>query len=194
MPSFPKIRKLSQVDTATDSDWYEHPVLLATFLVFLFLFVFSIYALTATGSLIKKSQDMTKSQFEEKYGQSIAQIETAYVINTIILIFSLLVVMYFMAKLIKVEKTLVLINDYVGIVFLLFIIFASSYNINTFNSVTNSGTASSISSVSIVLVVIAVIGTLFLGLKTYRNHTKHYNKTGGQKTTSQSNGQKLKVQ
>lgn len=172
MPSLPKFRQLSQYGSATDSDWYEHPVLLATFLVFLFLFVFSIYALTSTGSLIRKGQDMTKADFEEMYGQSITQIETAYVINTVILIFSLLVVMYFLSKLIKLESTIVLINDYVGIVFLLFIIFASSYNINTFNSVKNSGTASSVSSVSIVLVVIASIGVLFLSLKTYRNH-KH---------------------
>lgn len=193
MVSFPKIRKLSQVQSATDSDWYEHPVLLATFLVFLLLFIFSIYALTATGNLIKKSQDMTKNQFEQQYGQSISQIETVYVINTVILVFSLLVIVYFLAKLIKVESTLVLINDYVGIIFLLFIIFASSYNINTFNSVVNSGTASTVASISIVLVVIAVLGTIFLGFKTYRNHVNAAPK-GSLPPKPQVPVQKVKVQ
>ena len=177
MASF-KLRKLSQIQSVTDHDWYEHPILLATFLVFLFLFIFSIYALSATGNLIGKSQDMTKEQFKEKYGQEISQVETSYIINTIILIFSLLVVFYFLSKLIKLESTLVLVNDYVGISFLLFMIFAASYNVSTFKNVQNSGPASSISSVSVIIIVIAIIGLLFLGLKTYQNHEEVKNLGG----------------
>lgn len=164
-----KLKKLSQIDSVTDNDWYLHPILLSTFLVFLFLFIFSIYALTATGSLIAKSQDMTKQQFKDKYGQEISQIEACYIINTIILIFSVLVLVFFLSKLIKVKSTMVLINDYVGIAFLLFIVFAASYNVDTFNNIQNTN-SSSVSSVSAVIIIIAIIGLVFLGLKTFRNH------------------------
>jgi membrane protease YdiL (CAAX protease family) len=165
------LKKLAQISKATDSDWYQHPLLLCVFLVFLFLFIFSIYALTMTGGLIKNSQDMTKDEFKNKYGQDISQIEACYVINTITLIITVLVLMFFLSKLIKLKQLVALLKNYTTIALLLFIVFAASYNVNTFDQTQNTN-ASNVSSVSIVIIIIALIGLILIGVNTYKNHAK----------------------
>lgn len=128
----PKIFKTDPKCSVTGNNWYECPVPITIFTLFLFTFIYSIVVLINTSSMI------TDKEFsEEKYGKTLYDIFLIYIVNLVVTFLSLIVILYYIYKIIPEDYVQGLFNDIVGIVFALYIIIVSSWTINVYQKIQN---------------------------------------------------------
>jgi uncharacterized BrkB/YihY/UPF0761 family membrane protein len=137
--------------------WYECPIPLTIFIIFIFLFVYSLVILVDCTAIITDP-----NYSEEKYGKTIQEMFNVYIINMIVSFLSLMVVLFYLYRILPDEYVEGVFNDYVGIIFSIYILIVSSWTINLFSGAQNvpkseinifSGIALVVSLLSIILFI-----------------------------------------
>lgn len=112
--------------------WYECPIPITIFCIFLFLFI---YSLVVTISL---THIITDKEFsEEKYGKSIREIMNIYILNLVVTFISLLVLAFFLYQLIPKDTAEGIFNEYFGMIMVFYIIIVSAWTISAFKGIQN---------------------------------------------------------
>jgi hypothetical protein len=142
-------------------EWYKCPIPTTIFVIFLFLFIYSIIVLVKCTSIITDKQYST-----DQYNQTLYNIFMVYIVNLVITFISLLVIMFFLYKLLPTKITNSLFNDYIGMTFMLYIFIISCWTLHLFNNIKNinqtdvqvvSGLALSLSLIAIILYIVKII-------------------------------------
>jgi len=116
----------------TSNTWYKCPISVTIFCLFLFIFIYSLVVLVDTSKIITD-----KDFSEEKYKKSLSDIFVVYIINIVVTFISLIVILYYLYKIIPDKYVENVFNDFVGILFALYIIIVSSWTIQLYNHAEN---------------------------------------------------------
>jgi len=169
MPSQTQVSLSSPSDCLHTHPWYQCPFAIVLFLGFLFLLIYSIIVLSSTSKLL------TDNAFsEQKYGISLREAMTTYILNIIVTFMTLLVLCYFLFQLLPPSITSIVFNQYLGGLFTLWILIVSSITIHTYQQVEHHSTSGviGVSSIALVLSVAILIYYLIQWIRHYQLHEK----------------------
>jgi cation transport ATPase len=167
MKSLPTLQKC-----LAGKEWYNCPIPVIVFVVFVLLFIYSVFALVALSKIIQKAATEDAQTFENETGHSLKQYTQAYVINIILCFVSLLVISFFIYKSIPENIQAGVFNQAVGIAVLLFVIVITSWNIHVFRLIkSKSEEMQSVVTVSILILILSLIAGGLLGYEIFRGNT-----------------------
>jgi magnesium-transporting ATPase (P-type) len=142
-----------------DEHWYSCPIPLATFIIFFLLFLYSCYIMAQCGSLIRSAEDIGTDAFTAKYGKTLKDVATIYVMNLVVCVLCIIVLTFFLYKSLPVKLQSALFNQYVGASIVLVVFIITSATLAFFNSIGSEGkskTAIWTTSVFLVLTLVAL--------------------------------------
>jgi len=144
--------------------WYLCPYLLTIFIIFIFLFIYSLRIVIKCTSMI------TDPQFNEsKYNIKLNELFTLYIINIIVTFISVFVIIYFIMKAMPATINEFLLSNTIGCVFVSYIFIACIFTLSIFRKVQSS------SKDILVFIVLAMIAS-FIGLVFYITKLVHTSK------------------
>lgn len=106
-------------------DWYKCPIPISIFCIFAFIFVYSVVVLIRCSNMITSN---TQSQ-------NMKEIFTVYIINIVVTFLSLMVILFFLYKIIPPDWEDGIFNDAVGMIFMFYILIVSSWTLHLFNHI-----------------------------------------------------------
>jgi len=113
--------------------WYLCPYLLVIFIIFLFLFIYSLRIVIKCTSMI------TDPQFsEKKYNIKLNHLFSTYIINLIVTFISVFVIIYFIMKAMPSSLGEFFISNTIGIIFVSYIMIVSIITMIVFLKVKNA--------------------------------------------------------
>lgn len=136
----------------TSDKWYQCPIPITIFVIFLILFIYSLI------SVIKCSKLITSKEITEP--NEIKKIFTTYILNIILTFISLLVIAFFIYNLIPKDVVEGVFNDYIGIIIVLYAIIILSITIHMFSKLKEKTNVSDINiagGISLAISCIALI-------------------------------------
>lgn len=148
-----------QLCSVNSQKWYKCAFPVAIFSIFTFLFIYSLVA------IIKCSELITDKHLEEK-GLTLNQVFAIYIINLIVTFVSLLIIVFFIYRLIPKETAEGLFNDYVGIAVSIYILVVSSCTIHLFSRAQNTVKAD-INAMGGIALILACLAIIIYSLKIY---------------------------
>ena len=157
-------QKLLQNLQNTDQQWYYEPKTIAVFSCFFVIFIISIFATATIGGLIRKATDDPETFFERYGNISVSQLETCYVVNLIIVFVSLLVIFYFLQKLIPFNSPVIYVfaTNSAILAFSLVLLGFSSYNISVLRPLTEDNSDVNSANIgNILILIISVVSVLY---------------------------------
>ena len=157
------------VKCLSGNEWYNCPIPVIVFAIFVFLFIYSLFALVALSKIIQKATNEDTQKFENETGHSLKQYTQAYTINIILCFISLLVIAFFIYKSIPQNIQTGVFNKIVGIIVLLFVVIITSWNIHIFRLIrSKSQEMQSVITVSILVLTLSLIGGGLLGYEIFK--------------------------
>jgi len=165
--------------SVNSQEWYLCPIPITIFCIFLFLFIYSLVAVYKCSRLIYDKN------LEEK-GVTINQVFSVYLTNIIITFVSLLILFFFLYRLLPKKLSEELFSDYLGIVVSLYILIISSMTIHLFSK-TKDVTKGDINSIGGLALAFSCIAIIIYSLKIYV-----YMKYGAQNLSFKSLNQAVK--
>ena len=134
--------------------WYLCPYLLTIFIIFIFLFIYSLRIVIKCTSMI------TDPQFsEEKYNIKLNELFTTYIINLLVTFISVFVIIYFIMKAMPTSLNEFMISNSIGIIFTTYIMIVSIITIIVFRKVKQ--TSKDILIISCLALVLSFINLVF---------------------------------
>jgi len=127
-------KKLSFAQCIIVNNWYQCPISIMIFVFFLILFVYSIYIMSVN---FKDIMDLTKTQRDNK---QLKRLEKLYIVNLLTTFISFAVVILFIARAIGDLTFMKVMNKFVILIVIIFIVLVSSYNISVYNQGNVKGT------------------------------------------------------
>jgi len=161
-------QKKSLEQCLASPQWYRCPLPLATFVVFVLLFLYAIYILVKCTSLISKHGRIGDAAFQEKYGKKVSDINKVYVINMIVMILSLIVVVFFLHKALPVGHQALLFNEYLGGVILLFIFVVAAWTLSVLNGIAQHTPETLATTITSIILIVSMAGLGLYGYNIYR--------------------------
>lgn len=109
------------------TEWYYCPISIMTFVVFLLLFIYSIFVCIRNWSeIVKYTEEIDKSQLK--------RLESLYIVNLISAFISFAVVVFFVTRALETSHFLAIFNKYLALIIIVFLIIVSSWNINVYSN------------------------------------------------------------
>lgn len=134
--------------------WYLCPYLLTIFIIFIFLFIYSLRIVIKCTSMI------TDPQFsEEKYNIKLNELFTTYIINLLVTFISVFVIIYFIMKAMPTSLNEFMISNTIGIIFTTYIMIVSIITIIVFRKVKQ--TSKDILIISCLALVLSFVNLVF---------------------------------
>jgi len=134
--------------------WYLCPYLLTIFIIFIFLFIYSLRIVIKCTSMI------TDPQFsEEKYNIKLNELFTTYIINLLVTFISVFVIIYFIMKAMPTSLNEFMISNTIGIIFTTYILIVSIITIIVFRKVKQ--TSKDILIISCLALVLSFVNLVF---------------------------------
>lgn len=134
--------------------WYLCPYLLTIFIIFIFLFIYSLRIVIKCTSMI------TDPQFsEEKYNIKLNELFTTYIINLLVTFISVFVIIYFIMKAMPTSLNEFMISNSIGIIFTTYIMIVSIITIIVFRKVKQ--TSKDILIISCLALVLSFVNLVF---------------------------------
>lgn len=144
--------------------WYLCPHLLTIFIIFIFLFIYSLRIVIQCTCMI------TDPQFNEsKYNVQLNELFTLYILNIIVTFISVLVIIYFIMKAMPATINEFLISNTIGCIFVSYILIAAIITLSIFRKLQSS------SKDILIFIVLAIIACL-IGLVFYITKLVHTSK------------------
>jgi len=142
-------------------EWYRCPIPITIFTIFLFLFIYSIVV------LVKCTQIITDKHFDsDEFNTTLYDVFVIYIVNLVVTFISLIVILFFLYKILPESVSESLFNDYAGMIFVLYIFIISCWTLSVFGHIKNvfqgdvqvvAGIALSLSCVAIILYTIKIV-------------------------------------
>lgn len=143
--------------------WYMCPIPLATFLIFLFLFIYACFVLVKCSQLIQKAEELGTDAFELTYNKNLKSVTQLYVANLVMCILCIIVLTFFLYKALPDDQHSGLFNEYLGGIIILFLFIIVCWTLSFFQTVhTPERETSVIAVASIVLVFILIAIALYM--------------------------------
>lgn len=134
--------------------WYLCPYLLTIFIIFIFLFIYSLRIVIKCTSMI------TDPQFsEEKYNIKLNELFTTYIINLLVTFISVFVIIYFIMKAMPTSLNEFMISNSIGIIFTTYIMIVSIITIIVFRKVKQ--TSKDILIISCLALILSFVNLVF---------------------------------
>jgi hypothetical protein len=135
------------------------------FIVFLVLFVYSIYIVISCTNIIRDYNSLGSDQaFKDKYGKTLKDVTKVYVINMVVMVLSLIVLVFFLHKALPVSMQAGLFNDTAGGIILLYVFVVSAWTLAMFNQMKDKK-HSTIAWFSAIILVVCLVA---MGISAYR--------------------------
>lgn len=158
------VKKL--IECLIQYEWYECPISIAVFSLFVLLFIYSIMICYHNWKQIKKysSEILLRDQ------DTLHKLEKLYTVNLISCFVSFAVIVFFISRAVPLTHFMGVFNQYVAAILVLFLIIVSSWNIGVYNTEemkTDSSNTSIQSTNGVVLgisltVVVGTLGYMYL--------------------------------
>lgn len=156
------MKKLSK--ECFNNQWYTCPFSIFIFISFLFLFIYSLIVLGYTSNLLLK-KDVSN---HEKYKIDTKDIMVTYILNIVVTFLSVLVLCFFLFKLIPSTVLSNIINKYVAILFACFILVVSSITIHYYRYIEHYET-NVVISISTIALILSCLLLFFYIIRTFYN-------------------------
>ena len=157
--------KKSLEQCLSGDSWYRCPLPLTVFIVFLVLFVYSIYIVISCTNIIRDYNSLGSDQaFKDKYGKTLKDVTKVYVINMVVMVLSLIVLVFFLHKALPVSMQAGLFNDTAGGIILLYVFVVSAWTLAMFNQMKDKK-HSTIAWFSAIILVVCLVA---MGISAYR--------------------------
>ena len=158
------------------NEWYECPISIAVFCLFVMLFIYSLYICSHNWALIVKySHPSTISDTIEKIHdpELLQKLEKLYIMNLIACFVCFGVITFFIAKAVPLTHFMAVFNETIAILLVIFLIIVSSWNISVYNSKSlQSDSHNAIQSINGTVLSISII--IVLGSIGYIYFTKYH--------------------
>jgi len=117
------------IDCLIKYEWYECPISIAVFSLFVLLFIYSIIICAHNW---KKINEYSSEIFRDP--KTLQRLEKLYMVNLISCFVSFAVIVFFVSRAVPLTHFMGVFNESIAAVLILFLIIVSSWNISVYNS------------------------------------------------------------